>query len=327
MNELVDRFGRQHSYLRVSVTDRCNLRCVYCMPPEGIEVKKKDEILSFEEIYRICKILVGMGITKIRLTGGEPLVRKDLDQLVGMLSPLPGLQTIALTTNGVLLSAKAKALRDAGLKAVNISLDSLHADRFEAITLRNDWQKVMDGIDAASNVGFESIKLNVVVIRGRNEDELVDFVEFVRYRNLNVRFIEYMPFKDNKWDQSGVCSYKEMRDVIEQSCKLEPLPGHPSDVARDFRIAGGTGSVSFITSMTESFCATCNRLRITADGSIKSCLFYQPEVNFRQNLRDGCTDKQLKEMILYALENKPEEHPPMEELAQQANRAMVEIGG
>lgn len=327
MIDLVDSFGRKHTYLRISVTDRCNLRCQYCMPPEGIQLKKKDELLSFEEIIRVARIFVASGIEKIRITGGEPLVRKSLEELISGLAELRGLKHLSMTTNAVLLADKAEALRKAGLQSLNISIDSLHAERFKEITLRDDFARVMAGIEASQAAGFDPIKLNVVVMKGKNHDEVIDFVRYVYQRNLNVRFIEYMPFKDNCWDLAAVFSYKDMRELIEQEFQMEPLSGHPSDVAKDFRLRGGTGVVSFISSMTDSFCSTCNRLRMTADGAIKSCLFYEPEINLREQLRSGCSDEQIEELIVYALGKKPEAHPPMEELALMSNRAMVEIGG
>lgn len=327
MISLNDRFNRNHTYLRISVTDRCNLRCQYCMPAEGITLKKKDELLSFEEIIRIAGIFVSSGVEKIRITGGEPLVRRNLEELIAGLASLKGLKQLAMTTNAVLLAQKAAVLRQAGLNSLNISLDSLRADRFKVITLRDDFNNVIAGIDAAEREGFSPIKLNVVVMKGRNDDEVLDFVRYVHGRPINVRFIEYMPFKDNCWDSSGVFSFKEMIEVIGKEFKLEPLASHPSDVAKDFRIEGSAGTVSFVTSMTDSFCATCNRLRMTADGAIKSCLFYEPEINMRERLRSGCTDSEIEEMIVYALGKKPEAHPPMEELASMSNRAMVEIGG
>ncbi|MBY0358655.1 MAG: GTP 3',8-cyclase MoaA [Candidatus Obscuribacterales bacterium] len=327
MNVLVDSFGREHTYLRISVTDRCNLRCIYCMPAEGIELRKKDQLLSFEEIERVARVFVEMGVDKIRITGGEPLVRKDLEELVLRLSALPGLKTLALTTNGVLLKEKIEVLKRNGLQALNISLDSLKKERFRELTLRDDWDKVMSGILAAEALGFEKLKLNVVIIRGKNCDEIVDFVEFVKDKALNVRFIEYMPFKDNQWNGDGVFTYAEMQQKIAEHYELIPLFGEPSEVAKNFGIKNHSGTVSFISSMSDSFCASCNRLRMSADGAIKSCLFYEPEINIREKLRAGCTDKDLQEMILYALKMKPEAHPPMEELAAMSNRAMVEIGG
>lgn len=327
MNALTDGFGRQHTYLRISVTDRCNLRCHYCMPPEGISLRKTADLLTFEEIERIAGIFVEMGVEKIRLTGGEPLVRKNLEYLVERLARIPGLKTIAMTTNGVLLKDKVQILKEAGLKALNISLDSLRKERFKEITLRDDWDAVMAGILAAEAAGFESLKLNVVVMRERNADEINDFVNLIKDRCMNVRFIEYMPFKDNRWDSSTVVSYREVREIIESEFQLVPMENQPSDVAKDFKIKGHTGTVSFISSMTDSFCASCNRLRLSADGMIKSCLFYEPEVGLRDKLRQNCSDNELREIILYALRMKPEAHPPMEELVSMSNRAMVEIGG
>lgn len=327
MNDLIDRFGRQHTYLRISVTDRCNLRCVYCMPAEGIAVKPRDEILRFEEIERLSRIFVEMGIRKIRITGGEPLVRKGLEDLIAKLGRLDGLQSLAMTTNAVLLEDKVEALRQAGLTAINISLDSLRSDRFFQITLRDDHNRVMRSIEAAAAAGFHSMKLNVVVISGVNDDEILDFVEYVKDKPMNVRFIEYMPFKDNQWSPDGVLSYAEMRARIEAKFELVPLASKAGDVAKDFALAGHRGTVSFITSMTDSFCSSCNRLRITADGGIKSCLFYAPEVSLRDAIRAGATDGDLRRLINEAVLGKPEAHPPMEELASADNRAMVEIGG
>ena len=327
MNELVDRFGRAHTYLRISVTDRCNLRCVYCMPADGIPLKKKSEILTLEEIARVANVFVDMGVRKIRLTGGEPLVRKNIEFLIDELGRNPRVETLAMTTNAVLLADKVKTLRNGGLTHLNISLDSLRADRFKQITLRDDHSRVMEAIELAVAEGFESVKINVVVIAGTNDDEIVNFVEFAKDKNLNVRFIEYMPFKDNDWKSIGVFSYADMRRRIEEKFELTPLPAAAGDVAKDFAIPGHKGTVSFITSMTDSFCSSCNRLRLTADGGIKSCLFFAPEINLREALRAGCTDSEVRAMIAEAVQGKPEAHPPMEELAQSDNRSMVEIGG
>lgn len=327
MNKLVDTFGRKHTYLRISVTDRCNLRCSYCMPPEGLNWKSKSEILTYEEIIRIARVFADLGITKIRLTGGEPLVRKDLPVLVEHLSQLKGIETVAMTTNAVLLSQYAKALRAAGLTALNISLDTLQKARFTEITKRDDYDNVIQGINAALEVGFSPLKLNVVVIKGFNDDEIVDIVNWSKDKPINVRFIEYMPFKDNHWQPEGVYSYAEMREQIDKHFTLVPLKMEHGAVAKDFAIKDHIGSVSFVTSMTESFCSSCNRLRLTADGSVKSCLFYLPEVSLRDVLRRGITDEDLALMIQSAVFMKPEAHPPMEELATVANRSMIEIGG
>lgn len=326
-NRLIDCFGREHNYLRISITDRCNLRCLYCMPAAGVPLKKRQELLTYEEIFRIAFLLTNLGVKKIRITGGEPLVRPQAEVLAGKLAQIPGLSQLALTTNAVLLAEKAQALRLAGVKAVNISLDSLRPERFQQITLRDEFTRVMAGIDAAQAADFSPIKLNVVVMKGRNDDEILDFVDFVKDRGINVRFIEYMPFKGNTWSEDSVLSSREMKELIEQKFVLEPLEKTEDNVAKDFAISGHTGKVSFISSMTESFCASCRRLRLTADGSIKTCLFSNAEINLKDKLRNDCSDADIEEMILYALSKKPESHPPMEELASIANRAMVDIGG
>jgi cyclic pyranopterin phosphate synthase len=296
------------------------------MPAEGNELKPKEELLSFEEIYRVAKVFVDMGIEKIRLTGGEPLVRKDIEVLVRKLRTLP-IRTLAMTTNAVLLKQKARSLKDAGMDALNISLDTLRRDRFMEIARRDDFDNVIEGINETVAVGFSSVKLNVVVMSGRNDDEILDFIEFVRHRNMNVRFIEYMPFKDNQWTEEGVFGYSQMREQIESKYKLHPLPIEEGAVAKDFAIEGYPATVSFISSMTDSFCSTCNRLRLTADGNIKSCLFSPSEVNVRDIIRGGASDLGLESAIQAAVLLKPAEHPPMEELARMDNRAMVDIGG
>lgn len=326
-NRLMDRFGRAHTYLRISVTDRCNLRCTYCMPPEGLAWKQRDELLSYEEIMRVARVFVSMGIDKIRITGGEPMVRQNLDVLLSQLSGLDGLNTLAMTTNGMLLAPQAKQLKQAGLNAINISLDTLRPERFKQIAKRDGFHAVMAGIEAALSVGFDSLKLNVVIMAGVNEDEILDFVEFTKDKPMNVRFIEYMPFKDNAWSQAGVFPYLAMRQLIESRYALVPITPGFGAVAKDFKLPGHKGTVSFITSMTDSFCGTCNRLRLTSDGQIKSCLFQPAEVNIRDSLRSGLTDFGLETLITSAVLQKQEAHPPMEELLNLENRAMIEIGG
>lgn len=327
MNSLIDKFGRMHTYLRISVTDRCNLRCIYCMPAQGIVVKPKSEILSFGEILRLGNVFVGMGVKKIRITGGEPLVRQNLDLLVTDLKTIPGLSTLALTTNGILLKEQAASLKKAGLDAVNISLDTLNEKRFEAITRRNDFKRVLSGIETAIETSFSSIKLNVVVIRGVNDDEILDMLNFVKDSPINIRFIEYMPFEDNNWCAEKLLSYRNIRDIIERHYTLIPLLQETTDVAKDFQILGHKGRVSFITSMSESFCGNCNRLRLTAEGSIKACLFSNAEVSLRDAMRSGADNNELKELILQSLSDKPEAHDPIDKLASSPNRTMIQIGG
>lgn len=326
-NRLVDRFSRAHSYLRISVTDRCNLRCTYCMPAGGIEWQQREALMSFEEILRVARVMVGMGVTKIRLTGGEPLVRKNLEVLIEQLAQLEGLETLAMTTNGLLLKDQADQLKALGLNALNLSLDTLQPERFRKIARLDAFDQAMAGLEAALAAGFDSLKLNVVVMAGVNDDELLDFVDFAADRPLNVRFIEYMPFKDNRWQEADVVPWREMKRRIESRYRMIPMAAEPGAVAKDFRLAGHIGTVSFITSMTDSFCGTCNRLRVTADGQLKSCLFHPAEVNLRDGLRAGIDDRQLERLITGAVLAKQEAHPPMEELLGVENRTMIEIGG
>jgi GTP 3',8-cyclase len=326
-NRLIDRHGRRHSYLRMSITDRCNLRCTYCMPPQGIDWTPRAEILTADEIVRLGAIFVGMGITKIRLTGGEPLSRRDVGQIAERLGALPGLKTLAMTTNGISLAKRAGTLRAMGLNALTISLDTLRRDRFKEIANRDQFDAVMAGIEAALDAGFAPLKINVVVMRGVNDDEIVDFVDWAKDRPINVRFIEYMPFPDNKWSTGGLMPYAEMRALIARDYEMIPLIGERTAVGKDFRLAGHTGTVSFVTSMTESFCGGCNRLRVTADGNIKSCLFHPAEQSLRDAMRSGGTDDDIERLITNAVDGKQAAHPPMEELLTMKNRTMIEIGG
>jgi cyclic pyranopterin phosphate synthase len=326
-NRLIDRHGRRHSYLRMSITDRCNLRCTYCMPPQGIDWTPKAEILTADEIVRLGTIFVGMGITKIRLTGGEPLSRRDVGEIAERLGALPGLKTLAMTTNGISLAKRAEALRAMGLNGLTISLDTLRRNRFLEIAKRDQFDAVMAGIEAALAAGFAPLKINVVVMRGVNDDEILDFVDWAKDRPINVRFIEYMPFPDNKWSTGGLMPYAEMRTLIAQEHELIPLVGEKTAVGKDFRLAGHSGTVSFVTSMTESFCGGCNRLRVTADGNIKSCLFHPAEQSLRDAMRSGGTDGDIERLILGAVDGKQAAHPPMEELMTMKNRTMIEIGG
>lgn len=327
MHKLIDNYGRKHSYLRISVTDRCNLRCFYCMPAEGLVWKDRAELLTFEELERVCRVFVSMGIDKIRLTGGEPLMRRDLHVLIASLRRIEGLDVLAMTTNAALLREHAGRIKRAGLTHLNISLDSLRPERFLKITGRDEHHRVMAGLEEALHLDFDSLKLNVVVIAGVNDDEILDFVALTEDRRINVRFIEFMPFKNNDWKIDRVITYRQMIETIESRYGLSPLESEASAVAKDFAVAGATGTVSFVSSMSDSFCSTCNRLRLTADGSIKSCLFYPAELNMKDRIRQGATDEEIESMILEALAQKPEAHPPAEEIAAADNRAMIEIGG
>lgn len=327
MSLLVDKFGRQHTYLRISVTDRCNLRCFYCMPNDGIKWLSKNSLLTFEEIERVANIFVSLGIEKIRLTGGEPLVRTNLPMLASKLSCISNLKRLSMTTNAMLLENFADQIKEAGITHLNISLDSLIPSRFHKITGRDSFKNVIAGINKAIDLGFESIKLNIVVIAGVNDDEILDFIDYFKDHPVNVRFIEFMPFKNNDWVIDKVFSYKQMLEIIEKKYSLSQFPTEPSAVAKDYKIDGISASVSFVTSMTESFCGTCNRVRLTSDGYIKSCLFHPAEVNIRDFMREGATDSEIATIIKKAVEQKPEAHLPAEDLAKENNRSMIEIGG
>ncbi len=341
MTPLIDTFGRMHTYLRISVTDRCNLRCVYCQPgpssrtggvdawPQRITLQPREAVLTFDEIERVGRLFARLGVTKIRITGGEPLVRRDLPLLIARLARIPGIETLGMTTNGVVLARHARRLKDAGLTHLNVSLDTLRPERFLHIALRPHLPDVLDGIEAALAAGFSPLKLNVVVMEEVNGDELLDFVEFVRCRPINVRFIEYMPFESNRWNTGSFLSFVKMTERIGKRHELIPIDPRPetSAVAREFRIHGWRGTVGFIASMSENFCDTCNRLRLRANGSLKSCLFHPPEVNLRQALRSGASDAMLEEMIRAAVQEKPAGHAPVEELLVAGNRTMIEIGG
>ena len=324
---LIDRYGRMQAYLRIAVTDRCNLSCLYCRPDERMPWRNRDDILSFEEIHRIAGIFTAMGIRKIRLTGGEPTTRRELVSLITRLAAL-GLQTLAMTTNGMLLHELAPSLRAAGLSALNISLDTLQAERFTAITRHNRLSDVLAGIQAALEAGFRPVKVNTVIMAGVNDDELLDFVEFVRFRPINIRFIEYMPFKENSWSPHRFISASEMRERISARYSLHPQAAvDRTAVAENYLLDGFLGTVSFITPLSNTFCERCSRLRLTADGSIKSCLFHPAEVNVRQAMRAGAADDELAALIRAAVMTKPKAHPPAAELATANHRCMSDIGG
>lgn len=328
MKPLIDSFNRKHTYLRISVTDRCNLCCNYCMPPTGIKLKERSEILTFDEIERLSRLFAFMGVNKIRLTGGEPLVRKDIPKLIRRLTNVPGIKTMGMTTNGVLLKSFTHELKQSGLTNLNVSLDSLRPSRFEMISGQQNFNDVIDGIYASLDAGFRPLKLNVVVMGGINDDELIDFVEFIRDKPINVRFIEYMPFRFNQWNQVKFISFQQMVENISERFELQPFElSDKYAVAKDFQIDGFIGTVSFITSMSDHFCGKCNRIRLTADGSIKSCLFHPAEVNLRSVLRSNLPDDMIIEMIYSAITSKPFGHPEVEELVTIDNRSMIQIGG
>ncbi|WP_084667212.1 GTP 3',8-cyclase MoaA [Thermanaeromonas toyohensis] len=304
-----DTFGRRINYLRVSVTDRCNLRCRYCMPEEGVPLKNHDDILRLEEIVRLVQAALQVGIKRIRLTGGEPLVRKNLVSLVRELASLPGLEEISLTTNGQLLESLALPLKEAGLKRVNISLDTLQPDRYSFITRGGSIEAVWRGIRAALAAGLVPVKLNVVVVRGFNEDEILDFASLALREPLHVRFIELMPIGTAAGEYFGYVPLQEIWKRLAANFKLEPMLDLPGNgPARSFRVAGGPGSVGFIGALSEHFCSRCNRLRLTADGKLRPCLYWQAEVDMKTPLRSGASVTELARLFQQAVCLKPWGH-------------------
>lgn len=325
---LTDTFGRNHSYLRISLTERCNLRCKYCMPEEGVHLQAQDRIMTFEEIERIARLFVSEGVDKIRLTGGEPLVRKDVEKLLQKLGNIEGLKTFAITTNGLLVPKKIQAMHEAGINLMNISLDTLDEKKFEFITRRKGFSLVMKAIDMAIDYGYSPVKVNCVVMKNFNENELADFVELTKNKPIEVRFIEYMPFDGNGWNDSRFLSYTDMIQRIEEvHPTLERLQDGPNDTSKTYQVPGFIGRVGFITSMSEQFCGSCNRLRMTADGNLKVCLFGKAEVSLRDAMRTGGTDAELRQIIQAAVHRKKAAHAGMYNLAEMENRPMILIGG
>ncbi|MBI4547910.1 MAG: GTP 3',8-cyclase MoaA [Ignavibacteriae bacterium] len=329
MKRLVDRFGRVHEYLRISVTDRCNLRCRYCLPLQGVVLKDRKDVLSFDEIETLARIFVDLGIRKIRITGGEPLVRKGVEELCLRLAAMPELETLALTTNGVFLEEKAALLKNAGVQNLNISLDTLRPERFRQITYRNEFDAVLRGIEAALGVGFPSIKINTVVMKGFNDDELLDFVELAKALSLSVRFIEYMPFRGNGWSEVRFLPYHAMKEVIESQYTLIPVQrnGTIHGPAKEFYVKESNAVIGFITTMSEHFCSTCNRLRLTAVGKLRSCLFAREEFDLKRLLRARASRDVIEDMIRMAVILKWEKHPDAEELVRSGNCVMTTVGG
>jgi cyclic pyranopterin phosphate synthase len=327
MTGLSDSFQRPINYLRISVTDRCNLRCVYCMPVGGVEALSHDDILRYEEIDTIARAAAEMGIDKIRLTGGEPLVRAGLPELVTMLAAIDSINDISLTTNGALLARYATELKAAGLNRVNISLDSLKPDRFKAITRSQaELSDVLEGIEAAHKAGLEPVKLNTVVIAGVNDDEVLDFAEKTVNEDWHVRFIELMPLSGDIKAPHFVAA-SDMKKRIERLGKLEPcLPSVGNGPAKYFRLPKARGTIGFITPVSEHFCFNCNRLRLTADGKLRPCLLSAYEVDLKGPLRAGVGAEGLKRLIEEAVANKPQRHHIAEgEVPRQ--RPFSQVGG
>jgi len=305
MSKLFDSFHRHIYYLRVSVTDRCNLRCIYCMPPGGISWMPHNEILSYEEISAIVKMAAELGFTKIRLTGGEPLVRSGLSKLIKMLSQIEGIDEVSMTTNGTLLKEHALELKQAGLSRVNISLDTLKADRFRHITRLGELKDSLKGIEAAREANLEPVKINVVVMRGINDDEVVDFAKLTREKGWHIRFIELMPFAN----VTEFVPSSEIRQSIVSLGTLEPCsPITGNGPTRNYRLPRAKGTIGFISPLSEPFCSACNRLRLTSNGQLCPCLLSDVGIDLKGPLRNNATAQELKNLILKAIASKPKHH-------------------
>ena len=297
---LVDTFGRTHNNLRISVTDRCNIRCFYCMPESGVEFVERGEILSFEEIERFVRVAVRLGITKLRVTGGEPLVRKDLPVLIRKLAAIPGIQDLALTTNAVLLTELAKPLYEAGLRRINVHLDTLDRERFRQITRRDDLDEVLGGIETCLSMGYGPVKLNAVAVKGLTEADIVPIARYCRERGIEPRFIEFMPLDAQQlWDRTRVLTADEIiRTLSREISPLVEIPDRdPRAPATEYRYADGNGCVGFIASVTRPFCMNCNRIRLTSDGKLRYCLFAIEEANVKVLLRSGASDDEVADLI------------------------------
>lgn len=359
---LTDNFSRQHDYLRISITEKCNLRCLYCMPEEGVPQSPKSHLLSQWEIAKLAELFVSQGVTKVRLTGGEPTVRPDFEDIMRQIGSLraKGLRELCITTNGLLLARpeRLKRLVSHGLTGINLSLDTLDEFQFQIMTRRQGFKNVMRAIDNVLDMKAAGhnlkLKINVVVIRGLNDSQILPFVEMTRHKDVEVRFIEYMPFDGNKWSSGKMLGYQEMLNRIQDAHPaLEKVVDHPNDTSKTYHIPGHKGRLGFITSMTDHFCGTCNRLRITADGNLKVCLFGNSEVSLRDILRerfnngdpitqeayhamreieagqlgDAEKDMQLLDIIGMAVKRKKAKHAGIGQLEHMKNRPMILIGG
>ncbi len=329
-NPLVDTFDRVHDNLRISVTDRCNIRCFYCMPEDDVKYMPRQEILSFEEIERFARVAVSLGVTKLRITGGEPLVRKDLPVLIRKLVDIPGVKDIALTTNGVLLAKHAKALYDAGLRRLNIHLDTLDRERFLRITRRDDLDKVLEGIAEAQRLGFGPMKINAVAVKNLLEPDLVPLARFGRENGIEIRYIEFMPLDaQGIWARNSVLTAGEMIETL--SREISPLveipDADPRAPATEYRFADGIGRVGFIASVSRPFCLNCNRIRLTSDGKLRYCLFAIEETDMKSLLRNGAPDDEIADTIRAAVREKWIGHEINSSQFVAPPRPMYSIGG
>jgi len=325
---LIDRFNRRINYLRISLTDRCNLRCIYCMPPEGERKLRHRDILRYEELLRIARIAIKLGINKIRLTGGEPLIRKGVQDFIPMLAGLSGLDDVSLTTNGVFLKDNLEILRTAGIKRINVSLDSLKRLNFKLITRFDHFNEVWEGIEKARHMGFSPIKINIVVMKGINDNEVLDFARLAIEQPYHIRFIECMPVGLQTNSMAFISNSDIEKTLVTKFGPLMPVShGRHDGPATRFRFDGGKGEIGFINAISDPFCKGCNRLRLTANGMLLPCLLSNDAVDIKGPLRMGCLDEELIEVFLKAVSLKPQCHPLNLEHDQRVYRKMCSIGG
>ncbi len=328
---LTDSFGREHTYLRISLIERCNLRCTYCMPKEGVQLSPRSHLMTYEEIYEIAKTFVAHGVTKIRLTGGEPLIRKDLAVILEKLASLN--VELSITSNAVIIDKFIDTLQKNGVKNINVSLDSLDREKFKEITRRDEFEKVYQNILMLVSEGF-NVKLNAVLIKGFNDNEIIDFINLTKDLPISVRFIEFMPFDGNKWDLKKMVSYKDVMEKVNKEFseeEIERLEDAPNDTSKNYKITGHKGSFAIISSVTNPFCDSCNRLRLTANGQLKNCLFSSSESDLLTTLREG---KSIEPVIKKAVAAKLKIRGGMDTMEKlkdpqlhSKNRSMITIGG
>ncbi len=327
MEPVRDSHGRTIDYMRVSVTDRCNLRCIYCVPPDNLQFIDRTELLSYEEITRVATIAAGMGIRKVRVTGGEPLVRKDLPFLVQALAKIAGIEDVSLTTNGMLLGRFAGRLAEAGLKRVNVSLDSLDPDRFREMTRGGRVETVLKGLETAKKAGLEPLKINTVVIRGVNDREIEQFARLTTQAPYEVRFIEWMPIGSGEWRRDGYVGLEEIMARVASVAHLVPEGGGQGGPAKRFRFKDAPGVIGFISPISQHFCDSCNRLRLTAEGKLRPCLFSDREIDLRSALRQGATDCEVAALLRSAVRMKPLRYPADMPQGKCRLKPMSKIGG
>lgn len=329
-NILTDSFGREHTYLRISLTEKCNLRCTYCMPEHGVVLTPKQELMTTNELITIAKLFVDNGVTKIRLTGGEPLLRKDFPEILSALSQLP--IELSLTTNAILVDRHIETFRNCNLNTINVSLDTLDASKFDFITKRNQFEKAFKNIQLLLDEGFK-VKLNVVLMKDFNNDEIIDFINFTKDKNISVRFIEFMPFDGNRWDKSKLVSYNEVLSQVKNHFSengLISLPNEANFTARNFKIKDYQGNFGIISSVTNPFCDSCNRIRLTANGKLKNCLFSTSETDLLSDFRAGNSIEQLIKKAIFkkkAVRSGMNTLEDFENLNNHDNRSMITIGG